>query len=147
MADSVKGIDQNLGARASVNNETERIQREAVRNGALTGEGVRRGYVAYRPSKVFGRALVEMTGRVNDALCELELSSVAFASDMDLERWQEFHRAADREIQALRRQMDRLIKLCGYGIRAEYEEGVLALAAEPGAGEKDAQGEALEAVS
>ena len=123
------------------------MQREAVQDGALTGTGAQRGYVAYKPSKVFGRALVEVTGRLNDALCELELSSVALASDMDLERWQEYHRAVDQEIQAFRGRMDRLIKLCGYGIRAEYEEAVLVLLGEPGAGENNGQGEGMEAIS
>ena len=147
MAEKVKGIDRNHGGRSRVARAIEEAQREAVQVGALTGDAARRGFVAYMPSKVFGRLMFEVTGRLNDALCELEASTIDHVSDLDLERWQEFHRAVDRELEALRRQMDSVIKLCSYGIRAEYEEGLLALTAEPGAGEKDAQGEALEAVS
>lgn len=124
MEDNVRRIDRNHGGRSRVIREVDQLQRQALRGGVLTRDGARQGYVAYAPSKAFGRVMLEVTGRLNDALRQLELSTVDYASDMDLECWQSFHRKVDEQLEAVRREMNVLIELCAYGIRGQYREGL-----------------------
>ena len=145
MVESVKGIDRNHDGRSRALREIEEAQRQGVELGVLSRAGARRGFVAYMPAKVFGRVMFEVTGRLNDVLCQLEMSTVAYASEMDLESWQKYHRVVDEQLEGVRKEMDRLIQLCGYGIRGEYEEGVLAVMTEPDKeGQKKGAGEGSE---
>lgn len=122
MEDGVRRLEVDKAARSRL--DIEGVARSQARAGILTSSGRRDGYVAYRPSKVFGRVLWETTGNLNDALLALEGSTIDYASRMDLETWQRYHQVVDERLEAVRRAMDGVIELCRYGVRGEYEKGV-----------------------
>ena len=122
MAEMVSG-DGKTAVRGMVAEEVERARVEGRRLGALTNYGANLGYVAFMPSRAFGRIIFEATGRLNDALREMEVASVAYASDMDLSDWQEYQRTVDGQLTAIKAEMEKMVVLCGYGVRGEYKEG------------------------
>ena len=121
MENGVRRLEIDKAARSRL--DIEVVARSQARAGILTSSGRRDGFIAYRPSKVFGRVLWEATGTLNDALLALERSTIDYASTMDLETWQRYHRVVDERLEAVRRAMDGVIELCGYGVRGEYEKG------------------------
>ena len=116
--------NEKVSVRGLLPEEVERAMVEGRRLGALTNYGANHGYIAFMPSRAFGRIIFDATGRLNDALREMEVASVAYGSDMDLAQWQEYQRVVDGQLGAIRVEMEKMIQLCSYGVRGDYKEGV-----------------------
>lgn len=112
------------GVRGLVVEEIDQAAVKARREGALTVYGMNRGYVAFVPSRAFGRVMFVATMKLNDVLRELELASVADASGMDLTVWQEYHRAVDGQLEVIRSAVERMMELSDFGIRGDYKDGI-----------------------
>ena len=123
MAEAAKDGDKGA-VRGLVVEEIEQAAVKARRDGALTVYGMNRGYVAFLPARAFGRVMFAATMELNDVLRELELASVADASDMDLSVWQEYHRAVDDQLKVIRGAVGKMKELSQFGIRGDYKEGI-----------------------